>query len=103
MKKSLFKILLLCLISLTNFGYSEALYYVENIETYNIEEIEYCVDPNDLALISGKLFLNCSGALVPIKNLRYEGQTLFVTSTAYTYYCTNCQQWVFINHVCPKK
>lgn len=103
MKNSLLKLLfLLCFVSLTNFGYSEALHYAESIEASNTEGIEYCVNPNDLALISGKLFLNCAGALMPITNLRYEGETVFVTPKAYLYLCPNCLELAGFGHVCRK-
>lgn len=102
MKNSLLKIwLLLCFVSLTNFGYSEVLHYADITEVYNTEGIEYCVNPNDLALISGKLFLNCSSGLVPINNLRYENNAVFVTPKAYGMYkCPLCNLWVFIGHDC---
>lgn len=100
-KNSLLKLLFsLCFVSLTNFGYSEVLYYAENTEVYNAEGIEYCISPNDLALISGKLFLNCAGALVPITNLRYEGETVFVTPKAYLYLCPRCNKMAGFFHVC---
>lgn len=101
MKNLLLKtLLLLSFVTLTNFGYSEVLYYAENTEAYNVEGIEYCVSPNNLALISGKLFLNCAGALMPITNLRYEGETVFVTPKAYLYLCPNCRKLAGFGHVC---
>lgn len=102
MKNSLIKVLfLLCFVTSTNFGYSEALYYAENTEADNVEGIEYSVDPTDLALISGKLFLNCSSGLVPITNLRYENHTPIVTPKAYVYRCRGCNEFVFMGHKCP--
>ena len=103
MKNPLFKILFLCFVSLTNFSYSEVLHYAENTEAYNAEGIEYCVDPTDIALISGKLFLNAPNGLVPITNVRYEEKNVFVTPKAYVYRCDRCGQWVFIGHKCGNK
>lgn len=102
MKNSLIKIwLLLYFVTLTNLGYSEVLHFADVIEAYNAEDIEYCVNPNDLALISGKLFLNCSSVLVPLNSLRYEEKVVFVTPKAYGMYkCPLCKEWVFIGHDC---
>lgn len=101
MKNLLLKtLLLLSFVTLTNFGYSEALHYAENIEPSNTEGIKYWVSPNNLVLISGKLFLNCASALVPITNLRYEGETVFVTPKAYLYLCPSCGRLAGFGHVC---
>lgn len=83
--------------------------YIEHNENINVDSLvrdegnKYCVNPDYLQLISGKLFLLCDSMLVPLKSVSFCEEKVFVEPEAVILLpCPLCGGWYIedIPHDC---